>query len=85
MPGTAAKAFILAVKAGALPASQSASALAMSLADTMSSASSICRSVSCSLTSIGTVDSSRWISLSYSATSAGVTVMTGPGAPAGSG
>ena len=53
----------------------------MSLADWISRASSIWRSVSTSPAWMGTVDWSLWSSLSYSATSSAVTVMDGPAAP----
>src|SRR5665213_665751 len=57
----------------------------MSLADWVSIASSIWRSVSVSPTWMTMLDSSRCSSASYSATSSAVTVMTGPSPPAAMG
>src|SRR5665213_706304 len=57
----------------------------MSLADWVSSASSIWRSVMVSPIWMAMLDSSRWSSAWYSATSAAVTVMVGPSDPGGTG
>src|SRR3974390_415142 len=81
----AASAFIRSTNAGSVPASHRARLEAPSLADWVRRASSISCSVRTSPTTIGTLDSSLWSSLSYSATSALVTVIEGPAAPAGSG
>ena len=54
----------------------------MSLADWVTSASSICSSVSTSPVRMGTVDWSLCNSVSYSATSAAVMVIGGPLLPA---
>ncbi len=85
MPSWVAPVFILAMKAGRLPASQRARVKAMLLADRTSSPSSNCRSVSTSPTCTGTVDWSVLTSALSSATSCAVMVTEGPSAPAAKG